>query len=177
MTDLWLLPGAVKDEQSMTAEWTSTTRPVIDGVHVREVRHVIGASGYLTEIYRADWGLDPAAVDQVFELTLGPGSVSAWHAHGDTRDRLFVADGTARIVLYDSRPGSPTRGVVGEYRTGVLRPMLIVVPPRVWHGVQAIGTVPARIVNIVDKQYEYADPDHSRLPHDTTEIPFRFPSS
>jgi dTDP-4-dehydrorhamnose 3,5-epimerase len=55
--------------------------------------------------------------------------------------------------------------------------MLIVVPPRVWHGVQAIGTVPARIVNIVDKAYEYADPDHWRLPHDTTEIPFRFPSS
>ena len=177
MKAFWLLPGAVKDEQSMTAEWDSTTRPDIAGVHVREVRHVIGASGYLTEIYRADWDLDTAAVDQVFELVLTPGAVSAWHAHGETRDRLFVTDGTARVVLYDSRPDSPTRGVVSEFKVGALRPALIVVPPRVWHGVQALGTAPARVINVVDKAYTYTDPDHWRLPPDTAEIPFRFPSS
>jgi len=32
------------------------------------------------------------------------------------------------VVLYDSRTGSPTHGLINEFRFGALRPVLIVVP-------------------------------------------------
>jgi len=170
----WLLPGAVRDPQTITAEWTPSGRTIVDGVRIREVRHVPKETGHLTEIYRADWQLDDRAVGQVFEVVVLPGRISAWHAHARTTDRLFVTDGSVRIVLYDGRDGSPTRGVVTELKFGALRPALVVVPPRVWHGVQNIGGAPARMLNVVDYAYDYAEPDHWRIPDDSPEVPYRF---
>jgi dTDP-4-dehydrorhamnose 3,5-epimerase-like enzyme len=62
----------------------------------------------------------------------------------------------------------------GEFRCGLARPTLILVPPGEWHGVHNIGHEPAILVNMVDRAYRYEDPDHWRLPADTGEIPYRF---
>lgn len=168
----WLLPGAVKDAQTITAQWTPAAMRLIDGVRIREVLHVPKQSGHLTEIYRADWALDAMPVGQVFQVTLNPGAISAWHAHAETTDRIFVNSGIMRIALYDAREGSPTRGLVNEFRFGVLRPALVVIPPRVWHGIQNVAATPSSVINIVDRAYDYEDPDHWRFPEESEEIPF-----
>ena len=67
-------------QQSITADWVFT-QDLIDGVKVREVKNVPKANGLLTEIFRRDWGLEEGTVDQVFQVTLFPGAVSAWHVH------------------------------------------------------------------------------------------------
>ncbi|MBS1819989.1 MAG: dTDP-4-dehydrorhamnose 3,5-epimerase family protein [Acidobacteria bacterium] len=170
----WLLPGATKDTQSITADWAPVGPALIHGVRVHEVRHVAKMNGRLTEVYRRDWRLGDAEIDQVFEVVLDAGCLSAWHAHGATTDRLFITQGRARVVLYDARPESPSCGVVNEFRLGDERPAVVVIPPRVWHGVQNIGPSPARILNMVDRAYEYADPDHWRIPADSPHVPFRF---
>lgn len=174
MTQDWLLPGAVRDPQTITAEWNPTGLRLIDGVRLREVRNVPKGNGYLTEVYRRDWAVDDRPVDQIFQVAIVPGGISAWHAHGHTVDRLFVLEGLARIVLYDARPGSPTCGLVNELKLGALRPALVVIPPRVWHGVQNIGGEPARVLNVVDRAYDYSDPDHWRVAEDCPSIPYRF---
>ena len=53
--------------------------------------------------------------------------------------------------LFDNRESSATRGVINEFRFGTIRPALVVVPPRVWHGVQNIGTSPGIVLNVVDQ--------------------------
>jgi dTDP-4-dehydrorhamnose 3,5-epimerase len=103
---------------------------------------VLKDNGTLTEIFRLDWGLDPGAVQQVFQVTLVPGALSAWHTHQLTTDRLFITHGQIKIVLFDGREDSPTRGHVNEFRFGIARPAPVVVPPRVWHGVQNISSGP-----------------------------------
>jgi dTDP-4-dehydrorhamnose 3,5-epimerase len=90
------------------------------------------------------------------------------------RSPAFVSYGRARVVLYDGREDSPTHGVVNEFRFGTIRPAMIHIPPRVWHGVQNVGDEVAILVNIVDRAYDYEDPDHWRVPADSPEIPFRF---
>jgi dTDP-4-dehydrorhamnose 3,5-epimerase len=150
----------------------------IEGVAVREVRHLVKAGGgRLTELFRADWGVDEGAVEQVFEVCLHPREISAWHAHRFTRDRLFVTHGAARIVLYDARAGSRTHRRLNEFRFGVDRPALLLVPPGVWHGVQNLTDAETRVLNLVDNAYSYEDPDHWRLPPDTPRIPYAFPAS
>lgn len=170
----WLLPGARKDEQSITADWELTNQPLIAGVSVKNVKHVPKENGFLVEFFRDEWKLDPGIVAQVFQVTLFGGKISAWHAHELTTDRLFVSDGLMKVVLFDAREGSPTRGAFNEFRVGRPRPVLIVVPPKVWHGVQNIGTADASIVNLTDRAYRYEDPDHWRLPPDAEEIPYSF---
>lgn len=146
----------------------------IDGVKVREVRHLTKRYGLLTELFRTDWALDDGVVGQVFEVRLGPNEVSAWHAHRTTRDRLFVTEGAVRLVLYDARTSSPSHGTVNEFRFGDHRPALLVVPPGVWHGVQNLRPGQSRVLNLVDQAYSYEDPDHWRLPADSPRIPFQF---
>jgi len=168
-----VLPGAARDAQSITADW-SPLQPLIDGVVVREVRNVMKDNGYLTEVWRADWRLDSLDLAQVFQVVLAPGAISAWHAHRQATDRLFANHGQMKIVLFDARADSPTRNLINVFRCGSPRPQLIVVPPGVWHGVQNIGADPASLLNMPDRAYAYATPDHWRLPPDTERIPYSF---
>lgn len=170
--DNWLIEGAVRDQQSITADWTMTRHVPIDGVIVREVRNVPKENGLLTEVYRADWNLDSLGVGQVFQVTLMPGGISAWHAHATTTDRIFVTHGMMRIVLFDARAGSPTLGRINEFRFGEHRPAIVTVPPAVFHGIANLSDRPSSILNIVDEAYQYEDPDHWRLPPDSDRIPY-----
>jgi dTDP-4-dehydrorhamnose 3,5-epimerase len=170
----WRIDGASKDRQSITADWKRMPSRMIDGVAVHEIANVPKENGHLVEIFRPEWFGGSTDVAQVFQVVLNRGMISAWHAHESTVDRLFVAAGIARIVLYDAREESLTRGEINEFRFGVLRPALVLVPPRVWHGLQCISEEPAIVLNLVDRAYEYADPDHWRVPADSPAIPFRF---
>ena len=167
------LPGATKDEQSVTSDWTVLQNP-IEGVELIEVRNVIANSGHTTELLRREWFGTGVEVDQVFQVTRGARGISAWHVHLDTTDRLFVNAGQVKIVLYDSRSGSPTHGQVNEFRLGDRRPGLVIIPRGVWHGLQNLLATESRVINLVDVAYEYEDPDHWRLPADTAEIPYSF---
>lgn len=170
----WLLANSVKDVQSITSDWMLVNQPLIEGVRIKEVKNVAKEAGHLTEIYRADWGLDELGVTQVFQGVLLPGALSAWHGHRVTTDRLFCNEGVVKIALYDARHDSPTYGLVNEFRIGTIRPALLIVPPQVWHGVKNIGQDKALLINLVDRAYCYEDPDSWRLPHDTQLIPYSF---
>jgi dTDP-4-dehydrorhamnose 3,5-epimerase len=166
------LAGAVKDSQSVTADW-DVLRDLIEGVALVEVRNVLGDTSHVTEIFRRDWLGEQAEIDQIFQVTLQGHGVTAWHTHLATTDRLFVNHGLAKVVLYDGRPDSATHGQVNEFRLGEIRPGLVVVPPGVWHGVRNLRAEPSTIINVVDRAYTYEDPDHWRLPPDSPKIPYR----
>ncbi len=83
-------------------------------------------------------------------------------------------DGLTRIVLYDDRENSGTRGEVNKFGLGTVSPVLVIVPDRVWHGVPNICENRSSILNVVDAAYEYEDPDIRRLPLDTQRIPCSF---
>ena len=166
--------GAQKDPQSITSDWISL-QEAIEGVCVREMKNVVKNGGdVLCEVFRRDWMLDEGTVDQVFQSVMNPGSISAWHVHYLTTDRLFASHGLLKVVLFDARENSSTRGRINEFRFGALRPALLVIPPGVFHGVQNISHEPAVLLNLVDQAYRYEDPDHWRLPPDSDKIPYRF---
>jgi len=172
----WLLEGARPDEQSTDADWNLVGRRLIEGVEVREVRNVPKGNGMVTEIFRRDWFPGEVVVDQVFQAVVEARCVSAWHAHAETIDRLFVNHGLLRIVLYDARRESPTFGQINELVHGLHRPALVVVPPHVWHGVQNLRNRPGALLNLPDRGYRYDAPDHWRLPADSHAIPYTFRS-
>jgi dTDP-4-dehydrorhamnose 3,5-epimerase len=166
--------GAERDRQSITSDWNSL-QDAIEGVRVREMKNVVKSGGdILCEVFRRDWMLDDGDVDQVFQSVMNPGSISAWHVHHFTTDRLFASHGVLQIVLFDGRQNSATCGRINEFRFGAVRPALLIIPPGVFHGVRNISTEPALLLNLVDRAYRYEDPDHWRLPLDTDKIPYRF---
>ena len=166
-----MLPGARKDSQQVTVEWQPLHR-VIDGVVVREVLHVPRDHGIITELYRPDWDPTGLPVVHIYQSRLFPGAIGAWSCHAESIDRLFVNQGLLKLVLYDGREGSATAGLVTELFAGDARPAFVVIPSGVWHGLQNVGASDALMLNYPTHAYDYADPDHWRLPYDTAEIPY-----
>jgi dTDP-4-dehydrorhamnose 3,5-epimerase len=166
-----MLPGATKDGQLVDKEWRKLA-PTLDGVLVREVRHVPRDHGIITEVFRPEWDPSGMPVAQVYQSRLFPGAIGAWSCHARTTDRLFVNQGHVKIVLYDDRDESQSRGRLVELHAGDARPSLVVIPPGVWHGLQNLGTTDALVLNCPTAAYNYEDPDHYRLPYDTPEIPY-----
>jgi dTDP-4-dehydrorhamnose 3,5-epimerase len=165
--------GGRKDAAHMSSEWV-VDRRLIEGVFTREVRNVITANGITTELFRTDWELEGAEVQQAIHVRLRGGGLSAWHQHRERWDYLFVVGGHIRVVLHDPREDSPTRGQVDVFHLSPERPQLLGVPPWIWHGVQNLSTAESAFVNLFNRPYDYADPDEWRLPPDTGEIPYDF---
>jgi dTDP-4-dehydrorhamnose 3,5-epimerase len=171
---LLLTVAGVRDRQLVRSDWTGVDEIGIDGVDVKLIASVLTDNGALTELWRADWMLDPHGVGQVFQRTLNRGALSAWHVHLQTTDRLVCATGQILIALFDAREASPTRGAIATIRMGERRPGIVTIPPGVYHGARNLADGPSTLVNIVDIAYCYESPDHLRAPADSPEIPYRW---
>jgi dTDP-4-dehydrorhamnose 3,5-epimerase len=166
-----MLSGARKDGQLVTSDWQTVAAP-IDGVVVHEVLHVPRDHGVITEIFRPQWDPSGLPVVHIYQSRLFPGAIGAWSCHARTIDRLFVNQGQLKIVLFDGREDSRTSGGIMELHAGDARPAFLVIPAGIWHGLQNVGPSDALVLNCPTHAYDYEDPDHFRLPWDSSEIPY-----
>jgi len=166
-----MLPGARKDQQIVTNKWEKIQQ-LIEGVHSREVLHVLRDHGIITELFRPEWDTTGMPIVHAYQSRLFPGAIGAWSCHAKSIDRLFVNQGHLKVVFYDGRKASSTYGQVNEFYVGDSRPTFLVIPTGVWHGIQNLASIDALILNFPTQAYQYEDPDHYRLPFDTPEIPY-----
>jgi dTDP-4-dehydrorhamnose 3,5-epimerase len=94
--------------------------------------------------------------------------VKAWHYHKVQVDHFACVSGMVKLVLIDTRDGSPTKGAVNEFFIGSQNPTLVQVPNLVYHGWKCISEEASLVVNVPTEPYNYTDPDEFRLdPHGT----------
>jgi dTDP-4-dehydrorhamnose 3,5-epimerase len=144
---------------------------MIDGARVTILKPIPDERGRLMEMFRRDEP-DFEKFGQVYLTTAYPGVVKAWHYHKRQTDNFVCVQGMMKVVLYDPREGSPTRGEVNEFFMGDWRPMRLRIPPGVYHGFKCISTQEAVIVNTTTEPYNPKDPDEFRLPAHTPDIPY-----
>lgn len=109
---------------------------------------------------------------QVYVTTTYPGVVKAWHLHKLQSDNMAAVHGMFRLALYDVREGSSTKGQLQEVHMGVHNPVVVHIPPGVYHGWTCVSAEEGIVVNVPDRPYDRQDPDEYRLPPDTTEIAY-----
>ena len=143
----------------------------IDGVQVKPLKTHCDERGRLMEILRADDAVF-TKFGQVYITTAYPGVVKAWHYHKRQTDHFTCLRGMVKLVLYDPRKGSPTKGGVNEFFVGPHNPMLVRIPPGVYHGFKAIDVDESIMLNIPTEPYRASDPDEYRLPAHTKKIPY-----
>ena len=144
---------------------------LIQGVVVRPLKQIHDERGYLMEMLRTDWPEFERFAQSY--ITIGyPGIVKGWHYHKKQTDHFVVVRGTAKVVCYDNRDRSPTKGKVNEFFPGERNAMLIKIPPYVIHGFKAIGHEPVYLVNFPTELYHYKEPDEFRIPYDSKDIPY-----
>ena len=145
---------------------------LIDGVKVKKLRVIPDERGRLMEILRSDDKEFFEKFGQAYMTTAYPGVTKAWHYHKKQCDNFGCIHGMMKIVLYDGREQSPTKGMINEFFAGVHNPILIHVPPMVLHGFKCIGEQEAIVVNLPTEVYVYDQPDEHRVPAHSPEIPY-----
>jgi dTDP-4-dehydrorhamnose 3,5-epimerase len=144
---------------------------MIEGVNVKKLRVIPDERGRLMEMVRSDDD-DFPKFGQVYMTTCYHGVVKGWHYHNVQTDYMTVISGMMKIVLYDGRDDSPTRGEINEFFAGTHNPVRVKIPPGVCHGFKCIGGEEAVVINTVTETYRYDDPDEFRIdPHDN-DIPY-----
>ena len=146
---------------------------MIEGIAIKQLKTNADERGYLMEILRRDDEMFQTFGQAYVSLTY-PGVVRAWHYHKKQNDNFAVVKGMAKVVLYDSREGSPTRGMVQDFFMGEANPILLRIPVGVLHGFKAIGVEPCLLLNFPTEPYDRAQPDEYRLPWNSPEVPYNW---
>ncbi len=144
---------------------------MIEGVKVKKLKVLADERGFVMEMLRDDDEFFQK-FGQVYLSVVYPGVVKGWHYHKKQTDHFVIVKGMAKVALFDRREGSPTCGQVNEFFMGERNPMLLVIPPGVYHGMKGIGAEPAYLVNIPTEHYVYESPDEFRAPPDDPAISY-----
>ena len=144
---------------------------MIDGAQVKKLRPIHDERGKLMEILRCDDTFFQK-FGQVYLTTVYPGVVKAWHHHKKQTDHFCCVRGMMKVALYDPREGSLTRGEVNEFFLGEDNPMLLVIPPGVYHGMKGVDTEQAYLINCPTEPYNHAEPDEYRIDPFENDIPY-----
>jgi dTDP-4-dehydrorhamnose 3,5-epimerase len=143
----------------------------IDGVWVKDLSVIPDERGRLMEILRLD-DEGFTKFGQVYISTTYPGVVKAWHLHKVQADNFACVRGMVKLVLYDARDESPTKGTLTEYFIGDHDPKLVRVPAGVYHGWKCISPDESIVVNIPTEPYNRESPDEYRAAWNTPDIPY-----
>lgn len=144
---------------------------MIDGVEIKKLKVIPDERGRLMEILRRDDKMFQK-FGQVYMTTTYPSVVKAWHLHKIQTDHVACLSGMIKLALYDPRESSSTKGQVDQFYLGVHQPLLVRIPPGVYHGWMCISEYEAVIVNIPSEVYNYQHPDEHRLDPHKNDIPY-----
>ena len=143
---------------------------MIAGVAVHPLRKIADERGAVFHMLRAD-APHFQKFGEIYFSKAYPGVIKGWHLHRRMTLNYAVVTGMAKIVLYDPRPDSPTRGEVQEIYAGDDSYVLVTIPPGVWNGWKCVGTGPAIVANCATEPHDPAeierlDPFHPSIPYD-----------
>jgi len=130
---------------------------MIDGVVITPLRQFADERGKVMHMLRNDSPVFDS-FGEIYFSTVFPGAIKGWHIHKKMVLNYAVPHGRIKMVLYDDRADSPTRGELQEIYLGAENYNLVTVPKMVWNGFKGIGTEAAIVANC------------ATIPHDPDEI-------
>jgi dTDP-4-dehydrorhamnose 3,5-epimerase len=169
-----LVLNAVPDRKTVTPAGESVD-PLPDGVVVKDLVTHTDERGSVCVLYDPREGLHPDPLVYTYCFTIRPDHVKGWNCHDEHDDRYTLLLGHMKVVLYDAREDSPTRGLVASVVLSEHRRRLITIPTGIWHADWNVGTTDVVAINHPTTPYDYERPDKKRLPIDTDLIPYEFP--
>jgi dTDP-4-dehydrorhamnose 3,5-epimerase len=147
-------------------------KKLIDGVKVKRLRVIPDERGRLTEMLRCDDHDFFIKFGQLYMTTGYPGAVKGWHYHKKQLDNFIAVKGMMKVVLYDGREGSPTRGEVNEFFMGEHNMLIVQIPAYVLHGFKTVSETEAILVNCPTEAYDYENPDEFRVHPHENDVPY-----
>lgn len=144
----------------------------IEGVDVFKLKQFANDKGDVLHMLRSD-AEDFTTFGESYFSEVLPKSVKAWKKHSIQTQNIAVPIGRIRMILYDDRDTSHTKGQLQEIILG--RPdsyYRVRIAPQIWYGFACLGDTAALLANCVDVPH---DPSESEvLSIDSFKIPFQW---
>jgi len=149
---------------------TAIRKTPIEGVIIVPLKQIADERGTVLHMLRADSPVFDR-FGEVYFSEVNYQMVKAWKRHQRMTQNFAVPTGNIKLVIYDDRNDSPTRGNIEQLIIG--RPdnyVLVRIPPGLWYGFQGLNEQPSLIANCADMPH---DPEESeQKPTDDPSIPF-----
>jgi dTDP-4-dehydrorhamnose 3,5-epimerase len=143
---------------------------MIDGVLVVPLKRIPDERGTVMHMLKRT---DPHFIEfgEVYFSTVYPGVVKGWHRHSEMTLNYACVHGRIKLVLFDDRAGSATKGELMELFLGPDDYSLVQIPPGVWNGFKGMGAEAAIVANCSTHPHdpsrsERLDPFHNDIPYD-----------
>jgi len=143
---------------------------VIDGVQVIPLKRIPDERG---TIYHMLKRTDPHFTNfgEIYFSTVYQGVVKGWHLHRNMTLNYACIFGRIKLVIYDERDGSSTKGELMELFLGTDSYSLVVVPPGLWNGFKGMAPNYSIVADCIDIPHSEADsvrldPADARIPYD-----------
>lgn len=144
---------------------------MIEGVKIKRLKVIYDERGRLMELLRCDDEIFQK-FGQVYMTTARPGIVKAWHYHRLQTDNFACIFGKIRLALYDSREDSRTFREIQDFIMDPENPILVQIPPEVYHGFKCVSDAEAIVINAPTLPYNHTDPDEYRVDPYKNDIPY-----
>ena len=142
---------------------------MIDGVKIVPLTQIVDERGKIMHMLKST---DPHFIrfGEIYFSCAWPGTIKAWHIHRTMTINNAVISGRAKLVAYDLRENSPTKGCLQEMFLGEDNYCLVQIPPGVANGYKAYGD---RLVIMANCATEPHVPSEMlRLEPSTPKIPY-----
>ena len=143
---------------------------MIEGVQVIPLRRIPDERGTIFHMLKCT---DPhfQQFGEVYFSTAYQGVIKGWHRHVEMTLNYACIFGRVKLVLYDDRAGSATRGEIVEIFLGPDQYSLVVIPPQVWNGYKGMTDPFAIVANCCTHAHDPArstrlDPFDRSIPYD-----------
>lgn len=144
---------------------------MIEGVQVIPLKRIPDERGTVMHMLRKT---DPhfAQFGEIYFSTIYRGVVKGWHRHREMTLNYACPFGRIKLVLYDDREGSSSRGELMEIFLGPDNYSLVIIPPEVWNGFKGMSDPCAIVANCCTHPH---DPSRSeRIDPLTGKIPYNW---
>ena len=144
---------------------------MIEGVKVVPLKQIPDERGTVMHMLKRT---DPHFIrfGEIYFTTVHPGVVKGWHKHQRMSLNYACPYGRVKLVLYDDRENSPTRGEIMELLLGPDDYKLVQIPTNVWNSFKGLGDVTSIIANCATEPHtkefsEAIDPmSDNAIPYD-----------
>jgi dTDP-4-dehydrorhamnose 3,5-epimerase len=146
------------------------TQGNIDGVSITSLKKIPDERGAVYHMLRKDASVFREFGEIYFSI-IHPGAIKAWHLHKKMTLNYAVPSGKIKLVLYDAREESNTRGNLKEIFLGKDNYSLVTIPPGIWNGFKGIGTIDSIVANCAThvhepEEIERMDPSSEKIGYD-----------
>ncbi|MCX5696592.1 MAG: dTDP-4-dehydrorhamnose 3,5-epimerase family protein [Candidatus Omnitrophica bacterium] len=128
---------------------------MIEGIEIIPLKQIPDERGKIMHMLKCT---DPhfEKFGEIYFSVAYPQVIKGWHLHTKQTQFYAVISGMIKLVLFDERKNSKTKGELMEIFTGEDNYLLIRIPPGIVNGYKVIGTKPAIVANCATEPH---DPD------------------